>query len=100
LIDLSAQTLQALANDIREPKQLAKYSIESDDIPENVAEPNVPLITIPTSLSGGEVRKTPPRYLALTILVLRLGWWHRYRNESQASLLALRNGLKADNSRS
>jgi hypothetical protein len=50
-----ADVRQALANDIRDPKQLASYSIESMQIPEHVNEPNVPLITIPTSLSGGEV---------------------------------------------
>ena len=45
---------QALANDISKPEQLARYSVESTNIPSNVAEPVVPLITIPTSLSGGE----------------------------------------------
>ncbi|CAK7212838.1 hypothetical protein SBRCBS47491_001600 [Sporothrix bragantina] len=43
-----------LANDIREPAQLARYSVESTDIPSDVRPPTVPLITIPTSLSGGE----------------------------------------------
>ncbi|KAK1059169.1 hypothetical protein LTR74_012857 [Friedmanniomyces endolithicus] len=43
-----------LANDIREPEQLARYSVESSDAPKTIAEPTVPLITIPTSLSGGE----------------------------------------------
>lgn len=46
---------KALANDISTPEQLNRYHVESSDIPENVAEPTVPLITIPTSLSGGEV---------------------------------------------
>ena len=45
---------QALANEISTPEQLARYSVESSNIPTNVAEPFVPLITIPTSLSGGE----------------------------------------------
>ncbi|TKA75540.1 hypothetical protein B0A55_03538 [Friedmanniomyces simplex] len=43
-----------LANGIREPEQLARYSVESTDVPGAIAEPTVPLITIPTSLSGGE----------------------------------------------
>ncbi|ORY01283.1 putative Fe-containing alcohol dehydrogenase [Clohesyomyces aquaticus] len=43
-----------LANDISEPEQLARYSVESTDIPSGVKQPTVPLITIPTSLSGGE----------------------------------------------
>ncbi|OAA60208.1 Alcohol dehydrogenase, iron-type [Niveomyces insectorum RCEF 264] len=43
-----------LANDIKEPSQLARYSVESTDIPAIVKDPTVPLITIPTSLSGGE----------------------------------------------
>ncbi|KJR87561.1 Fe-containing alcohol dehydrogenase [Sporothrix schenckii 1099-18] len=43
-----------LANDIREPTQLARYSVESTDIPKDVRPPTVPLVTIPTSLSGGE----------------------------------------------
>ncbi|CAK7199697.1 hypothetical protein SEUCBS139899_002380 [Sporothrix eucalyptigena] len=43
-----------LANDIREPSQFARYSVESTDIPDDVKPPTVPLITIPTSLSGGE----------------------------------------------
>ncbi|KAH8880512.1 Dehydroquinate synthase-like protein [Thozetella sp. PMI_491] len=43
-----------LANDISEPSQLARYSVESTDIPTDVKQPTVPLITIPTSLSGGE----------------------------------------------
>ncbi|KAK5686217.1 hypothetical protein LTS10_002333 [Elasticomyces elasticus] len=43
-----------LANDIRDPEQLARYSVESKDVPDRVMEPTVPLITIPTSLSGGE----------------------------------------------
>lgn len=43
-----------LANDIRTPEQLARYSVESADIPTDVKPPVVPLITIPTSLSGGE----------------------------------------------
>ncbi|OAQ63670.2 Dehydroquinate synthase-like protein [Pochonia chlamydosporia 170] len=37
-----------------EPAQLARYSVESNDIPANVRAPTVPLINIPTSLSGGE----------------------------------------------
>ncbi|KAJ9644329.1 hypothetical protein H2204_001681 [Knufia peltigerae] len=44
----------ALANDIQTPQQLARYSVESQDVPDNIAQPTVPLITIPTSLSGGE----------------------------------------------
>jgi alcohol dehydrogenase class IV len=48
-----------LANDIETPEQLARYSIESTDIPQNVVQPKVPLITIPTSLSGGEVSCSP-----------------------------------------
>ncbi|KAL1887600.1 hypothetical protein Sste5346_010101 [Sporothrix stenoceras] len=43
-----------LANDIRTPEQLSRYSVESTDIPTDVKPPVVPLITIPTSLSGGE----------------------------------------------
>ncbi|KFY04829.1 hypothetical protein O988_00478 [Pseudogymnoascus sp. VKM F-3808] len=43
-----------LANDISEPRQLAHYSVESQDMPKEVKVPTVPLITIPTSLSGGE----------------------------------------------
>jgi alcohol dehydrogenase class IV len=46
--------MQCLANDISEPKQLARYSVESVDIPKEVKQPTIPLITIPTSLSGGE----------------------------------------------
>lgn len=45
---------QCLANDISKPSQLAQYSIESPKIPSDVKPPTVPLITIPTSLSGGE----------------------------------------------
>ncbi|KAK1061625.1 hypothetical protein LTR74_010886 [Friedmanniomyces endolithicus] len=45
---------QCLANNIREPEQLARYSVESKDVPSEIAKPTVPLITIPTSLSGGE----------------------------------------------
>ncbi|OAG39979.1 hypothetical protein AYO21_05852 [Fonsecaea monophora] len=44
----------ALANNIRTAKELARYSSESTDVPATVHEPKVPLITIPTSLSGGE----------------------------------------------
>ncbi|KAF2476672.1 Dehydroquinate synthase-like protein [Lindgomyces ingoldianus] len=43
-----------LANAISEPNQLARYSVGSTDIPSDVKQPTVPLITIPTSLSGGE----------------------------------------------
>ncbi|KAH7379125.1 alcohol dehydrogenase [Phaeosphaeria sp. MPI-PUGE-AT-0046c] len=54
LTDAAKIIVLALANDIRTRKQLAQYSIESERIPENLKEPSVPLITIPTSLSGGE----------------------------------------------
>ena len=46
---------QALANDIRTTDQLLQYSYESTSMPADIKEPTVPLITIPTSLSGGEV---------------------------------------------
>lgn len=45
---------KCLANDITTPKQLSRYSVESSEIPADVKQPTVPLITIPTSLSGGE----------------------------------------------
>lgn len=51
---MSATESQCLANDISEPGQLSQYSVESTNIPDNVKQPTVPLITIPTSLSGGE----------------------------------------------
>ncbi|KIX91933.1 uncharacterized protein Z520_12369 [Fonsecaea multimorphosa CBS 102226] len=44
----------ALANNIKTAKELARYSAESTDVPSTIHEPKVPLITIPTSLSGGE----------------------------------------------
>ncbi|OAP60689.1 Alcohol dehydrogenase 4 [Fonsecaea erecta] len=44
----------ALANNIKTANELARYSSESTDIPSTIHEPKVPLITIPTSLSGGE----------------------------------------------
>ncbi|KAJ5952164.1 Dehydroquinate synthase-like protein [Penicillium vulpinum] len=50
--------LLCLANDITEPSQLARYSIESTEIPANVKEPTIPLINIPTTLSGGEYFST------------------------------------------
>ncbi|KAK3117614.1 hypothetical protein LTR53_000842 [Teratosphaeriaceae sp. CCFEE 6253] len=43
-----------LANDIRDPERLARFSVESTDVPDLIRPPEVPLITIPTSLSGGE----------------------------------------------
>ncbi|KAK3073518.1 hypothetical protein LTR53_004857 [Teratosphaeriaceae sp. CCFEE 6253] len=43
-----------LANDIRDPERLARFSVESTDVPNLIRPPEVPLITIPTSLSGGE----------------------------------------------
>jgi alcohol dehydrogenase class IV len=43
-----------LANDITTRDQLMQYSAISTDTPETIHEPNIPLITIPTSLSGGE----------------------------------------------
>ncbi|KAK6418212.1 hypothetical protein LTR95_017219 [Oleoguttula sp. CCFEE 5521] len=43
-----------LANNIRTPEELATYSLESKTPPAKVHEPTVPLICIPTSLSGGE----------------------------------------------
>lgn len=43
-----------MANNISQPSQLERYSVESTDIPAEVKQPTVPLITIPTSLSGGE----------------------------------------------
>ncbi|KAK6428633.1 hypothetical protein LTR95_015222 [Oleoguttula sp. CCFEE 5521] len=43
-----------LANNIRTPEELATYSLESKTPPSKVHEPTVPLICIPTSLSGGE----------------------------------------------
>ncbi|PSN63198.1 Dehydroquinate synthase-like protein [Corynespora cassiicola Philippines] len=43
-----------LANGISTPEDLARYSVESPNIPSDVKAPTVPLITIPTSLSGGE----------------------------------------------
>ena len=51
---LSWLILQALANNITEPKDLADYSIEAKTPKTNVKPPTVPLICIPTSLSGGE----------------------------------------------
>ncbi|EXJ58766.1 hypothetical protein A1O7_06196 [Cladophialophora yegresii CBS 114405] len=43
-----------LANDIKTREELVRYSAESKDVPTVVHEPTVPLIAIPTSLSGGE----------------------------------------------
>jgi alcohol dehydrogenase class IV len=43
-----------LANDIRTSSDLARYSVESKNPPASVRPPTVPLICIPTSLSGGE----------------------------------------------
>jgi alcohol dehydrogenase class IV len=51
---LSWLILQALANNVTEPKDLADYSIEAKTPKTNVKPPTVPLICIPTSLSGGE----------------------------------------------
>lgn len=45
---------QALANDISTSDELLRYSYESTDVPPGIKEPVIPLITIPTSLSGGE----------------------------------------------
>ena len=50
-----ADHYQALANGICTAEQLFQYSYESKTIPSDVKQPTVPLITIPTSLSGGEV---------------------------------------------
>ncbi|KAF2688266.1 Dehydroquinate synthase-like protein [Lentithecium fluviatile CBS 122367] len=54
LTDGSKLVVLCLANNISEPKQLARYSVESTDTPSPVKQPTVPLITIPTSLSDGE----------------------------------------------
>lgn len=54
-----AKTEQALANDISTAEDLSRYSVESNDLPSDVKQPTIPLITIPTSLSGGEVMYTP-----------------------------------------
>ncbi|EMC93358.1 hypothetical protein BAUCODRAFT_568205 [Baudoinia panamericana UAMH 10762] len=43
-----------LANDIDSMEELAKYAVGGEDCPKSVKEPSVPLITIPTTLSGGE----------------------------------------------
>ncbi|KIW67335.1 hypothetical protein PV04_06598 [Phialophora macrospora] len=43
-----------LANDIKTREELIRYSAESKNVPSEIHEPTVPLITIPTSLSGGE----------------------------------------------
>ncbi|KAF2192183.1 putative Fe-containing alcohol dehydrogenase [Zopfia rhizophila CBS 207.26] len=43
-----------LANDVSTPSELSRYSVESKDVSPDVKKPTVPLITIPTSLSGGE----------------------------------------------
>ncbi|KAH6664844.1 iron-containing alcohol dehydrogenase-domain containing protein [Halenospora varia] len=44
----------ALANNITEPSQQAAYSVESKSPQKDVKPASVPLICIPTSLSGGE----------------------------------------------
>ena len=44
----------ALANEIKTREELVRYSAESKDMPTTIHEPKMPLITIPTSLSGGE----------------------------------------------
>jgi alcohol dehydrogenase class IV len=45
---------QCLANNIRTPAELANYSVESKSPLSTVHPPTVPIINIPTSLSGGE----------------------------------------------
>jgi alcohol dehydrogenase class IV len=43
-----------MANNITDPKELADYSIEAKTAKKGVKSPTVPVICIPTSLSGGE----------------------------------------------
>ncbi|KAI1862727.1 uncharacterized protein JN550_010064 [Neoarthrinium moseri] len=52
--DLAKLVVFCLANDIHDANQLARYSVESQEVPTDVKPPTVPLVTIPTSLSGGE----------------------------------------------
>lgn len=52
---MKTNSKKALANNIETPEELARYSLESTNIPEVVNEPTIPLIMIPTTLSGGEV---------------------------------------------
>ncbi|KAH8653063.1 alcohol dehydrogenase [Tricladium varicosporioides] len=55
LTDGGKLVVLALANNITEPSQLAAYSVESKAPPKDDVKPaSVPLICIPTSLSGGE----------------------------------------------
>ncbi|KAK7187695.1 hypothetical protein DPSP01_004530 [Paraphaeosphaeria sporulosa] len=54
LTDGAKLVVLCLANNISSATQLARYSVESTSIPSEVRQPTVPLITIPTSLSGGE----------------------------------------------
>ncbi|KAJ6172565.1 hypothetical protein N7470_001632 [Penicillium chermesinum] len=50
----------ALANGIETLEEFAKYSLGSKEAPSSVKEPTTPLIMIPTTLSGGEVRLPVP----------------------------------------
>ncbi|TAQ90324.1 hypothetical protein B7494_g1346 [Chlorociboria aeruginascens] len=54
LTDGAKIAVLALANDLTEPSQLARYSVEATDPILDVKPPTIPLICIPTSLSGGE----------------------------------------------
>ncbi|KAE9379727.1 Dehydroquinate synthase-like protein [Stipitochalara longipes BDJ] len=54
LTDGAKLVVLALANDITDPRHLAEYSIEAKTPKTGVKPPTVPLICIPTSLSGGE----------------------------------------------
>jgi len=40
-----------------------RYSVESSGVPKEITDPTVPLITIPTTLSGGEVGACQPSSL-------------------------------------
>ncbi|KAG0649278.1 Dehydrogenase FUM7 [Hyphodiscus hymeniophilus] len=44
----------AMANNITDPKDLADYSVEAKTAKAGVESPTIPVICIPTSLSGGE----------------------------------------------
>ncbi|KAH7083880.1 alcohol dehydrogenase [Paraphoma chrysanthemicola] len=54
ITDAAKLIVLCLANAITTPKELARYSLETTDPPDEVKQPKITLICIPTSLSGGE----------------------------------------------
>ncbi|KAF9883657.1 hypothetical protein FE257_003091 [Aspergillus nanangensis] len=54
ITDCAKIVVLAMANNIQTLDELARYSVESTNPPKTVHEPTIPLITIPTTLSGGE----------------------------------------------